>query len=43
MKTLNFKAFAKDAIKEKELNFLKGGTSSFKGDPVDDVLIPTRY
>jgi len=38
MKTVDFKSFAKDAIQEKELNYLKGG----KGDPVDDILVPPR-
>jgi hypothetical protein len=38
MKTVDFKSFAKDAIQEKELNFLKGG----KGDPVDDIIVPPR-
>jgi len=39
MKTVNFNAFAKDMIQEKELNFLKGGAF---GDPVDDILIPPK-
>jgi hypothetical protein len=38
MKTLDFKAFAKDAIKETELNYLKGGLT--KGDPVEDLVHP---
>jgi len=38
MKTLDFKSFAKDAIKETELNYLKGGLT--KGDPVDDMVHP---
>jgi len=38
MKTVDFKSFAKDAIQEKELNFLKGG----KGDPVQDIIVPPR-
>ena len=38
MKTVDFKSFAKDAIQEKELNFLKGG----KGDPVEDLIHPPR-
>jgi len=38
MKTVDFKLFAKDAIQEKELNYLKGG----KGDPVEDLLHPPR-
>ena len=37
MKTFDFKAFAKDAIKEKELNHLKGGRA---GDPVEDLIHP---
>ena len=36
MKTVDFKSFAKDAIQENELNYLKGG----KGDPVDDLITP---
>lgn len=36
MKTVDFRSFAKDAIKEVELNYLKGG----KGDPVDDLVHP---
>ena len=36
MKTVDFKAFAKDAIKKNELNYLKGG----KGDPVEDLVHP---
>jgi hypothetical protein len=38
MKTVDFKSFAKDAIKDKELNYLKGG----KGDPVEDLISPPR-
>jgi hypothetical protein len=38
MKTLDFKAFAKDAIKETELNYLKGRLT--KGDPVEDLVHP---
>ena len=38
MKTVDFKSFAKDAIQEKELNYLKGG----KGDPVEDLILPPR-
>ena len=38
MKTVNFKAFAKEAIKETELNYLKGGFT--KGDPVEDLVHP---
>jgi hypothetical protein len=38
MKTVDFKSFAKDVIKETELNYLKGGLS--KGDPVDDLVHP---
>ncbi len=38
MKTVNFKSFAKDAIKETELNYLKGGL--VKGDPVSDLVHP---
>ena len=37
MKTLDFKAFEKDAIKETKLNYLKGGT---KGNPVEDLVHP---
>ena len=39
MKTVNFKSFAKDAIQERELNYLKGGSG---GDPVDDLISPPR-
>ncbi len=39
MKTLNFKSFAKDEIKETELNQLVGG---FAGDPVTDLIKPPR-
>ena len=38
MKTVDFKSFAKDAIKEDELNYLKGGL--VKGDPVSDLIHP---
>ena len=38
MKTVDFKSFAKDAIKETELNYLKGGL--VKGDPVADLVHP---
>ena len=38
MKTVDFKSFAKDAIKETELNYLKGGLT--KGDPVSDLIHP---
>ena len=38
MKTVNFNSFAKDAIKETELNYLKGGL--VKGDPVEDLIHP---
>ena len=38
MKTVDFKSFAKDAIKETELNYLKGGLT--KGDPVEDLVHP---
>ena len=38
MKTVNFKSFAKDAIKEVELKYLKGGLT--KGDPVEDLVHP---
>ena len=38
MKTVNFKSFAKEAIKETELNYLKGGFT--KGDPVEDLVHP---
>ena len=37
MKTVDFKSFAKDAIREVELNYLKGGIC---GDPVDDLVHP---
>lgn len=40
MKTVKFELFAKDKIQEKELNFLKGGTTTH--DPVSDVLNPPR-
>ena len=36
MKTVNFKAFAKDKIEENALNFLKGGA----GD--NDILVPPK-
>jgi hypothetical protein len=39
MKALNFAAFAKDKIQEKELNFLKGGRG---GDPIDDLIMPPK-
>ncbi len=39
MKTVNFKSFAKDAIKETELNYLNGGMVS-KGNPVEDLVHP---
>ena len=39
MKTVDFKSFAKDAIKKTELNYLKGGLS-LKGDPVSDLIHP---
>lgn len=41
MKTIDFKAFAKDEIREKELNYLKGGNAG-GGDPVDDLLVPPK-
>ena len=37
MKTLDFKAFAKDTIKKNELNHLKGGVN---GNPVEDLVHP---
>jgi len=37
MRTVDFKSFAKDAIKETELNYLKGG---LKGNPVEDLVHP---
>jgi len=39
MKTVDFKSFAKDAIKETELNYLKGGLIA-KGNPVEDLVHP---
>ncbi len=39
MKTVDFKSFAKDAIKETELNYLNGGMVS-KGNPVEDLIHP---
>ena len=39
MKTVKFENFAKDKIREKELNFLKGGGSD---DPLHDLLTPPR-
>ena len=39
MKTVNFKSFSKDAIREVELNYLKGGVMS-KGNPVEDLVHP---
>jgi len=38
MKTVDFKSFAKDAIKEVELNYLKGGLVPH--DPVEDLVHP---
>ena len=38
MKTVDFKSFAKDAIKETELNYLKGGRVPH--DPVEDLIHP---
>jgi len=38
MKTVDFKSFAKDVIKETKLNYLKGGLT--KGDPVEDLVHP---
>jgi len=40
MKTVDFKTFAKDAIKKTELNYLKGGMRP--NDPSDLVHPPTR-
>jgi len=37
MKTLDFKAFAKDVIKKSDLNYLKGGNN---GNPVEDLVHP---
>ncbi len=39
MKTVDFKSFAKDAIKETELNYLKGGLVR-TGNPVSDLIHP---
>jgi hypothetical protein len=39
MKTIDFKAFAKDEIREKELNYLKGGNA---GEPIEDLLSPPK-
>ena len=39
MKTVDFKSFAKDAIKEVELNYLKGGLA---WDPEDLVHPPMK-
>ena len=39
MKTVDFKSFAKDAIKEVELNYLKGGLT---WDPEDLVHPPVK-
>ena len=41
MKTVNLASFTNDKIKEKELNFLKGGFIG-SDDPVDDLLMPPR-
>jgi len=41
MKTVDLSAFEKDAIKERDLNFLKGGRIG-SGDPVEDLLTPPR-
>jgi len=38
MKTVDFKSFAKDAIKEVELNYLKGGL--MPNNPVEDLVHP---
>ena len=39
MKTVDLKSFAKDAIKETELNYLKGGMVR-SGNPVEDLIHP---
>lgn len=39
MKTVNFKAFAKDKIEENALNFLKGGSGTGDGN---DLLVPPK-
>ena len=39
MKTVDFKSFAKDAIKTNELNYLKGGLVT-TGNPVEDLIHP---
>lgn len=41
MKTVNFKSFAKDAIQEQELNYLKGGVAG-SDDPIHDLTVPPR-
>jgi hypothetical protein len=41
MKTVNFSAFENDAIKKRDLNFLKGGKIG-SGDPVEDLITPPR-
>jgi len=41
MKTVNLKSFAKYAIQEKELNYLKGGVAG-AGDPIEDLITPPR-
>ena len=38
MKTVDFKSFAKEAIKEVELNYLKGGL--VPNGPVEDLVHP---
>jgi len=39
MKTVDFRKFAKDAIRETELNHLKGGLIA-QGNPVEDLVHP---
>lgn len=41
MKTVKLENFAKDKIREKELNFLKGGYTG-SDDPLHDLLTPPR-
>jgi hypothetical protein len=38
MKTVDFKSFAKDAIKKADLNYFKGGV--MPTDPVEDLVHP---
>ncbi len=41
MKTVNLASFTNDKMKEKELNFLKGGFTG-SDDPIKDLLMPPQ-